>query len=164
MILKGVRLKWLNGIQQSVIDVISVTEETEIKIALLDQGNDYVNDPKRITSNENFCYLNAFSEVQFLISFYSIYFSFNPDFCIAYFCGCKVHFAKCTIGPKKKKTTPIYFNTNYRTEIKLVPIIMDYCLLQFGALKFFLGVRLHGGSLPNFNFLNANPQFFSTKS
>ena len=30
----------------------------------------------------------------------------------------------------------IYFNTNYRTERKLVPIIMDYCLLQFDALKF----------------------------
>ena len=33
--------------------------------------------------------------------------------------------------------TPIYFNTNYRTEMKLVPIIMDYCLLQLDALIFF---------------------------
>ena len=41
----------------------------------------------------------------------------------------------------KKRNTPIYFNTNYRTEMKLVPIIMDYCLLQFDSLKFFLGVR-----------------------
>ena len=44
-----------------------------------------------------------------------------------------------------KKT--IYFNTNYRTEMKLVPIIMDYYLLQFDALKFFLEVRLMGGGL-----------------
>ena len=29
----------------------------------------------------------------------------------------------------KKRNTPIYFNTNYRREMKLVPIIMDYCLL-----------------------------------
>ena len=26
---------------------------------------------------------------------------------------------------KKKRNTPIYFNTNYRTEMKLVPINMD---------------------------------------
>ena len=44
---------------------------------------------------------------------------------------------------KKKRNTPIYFNTNCHTEMKLVPIIMDYCLLQFDTLKFFLGVRLH---------------------
>ena len=49
---------------------------------------------------------------------------------------------------------------NYRTEMKLVPIIIDYCLLQFDALKFFLGVRLHGGSLSNFNFFNVTPKFF----
>ena len=29
---------------------------------------------------------------------------------------------------KKKRNTPIYFNTNYHAEIKLVPIIIDYCL------------------------------------
>ena len=46
---------------------------------------------------------------------------------------------------EKKRNTAIYFNTNYRTEMKLVPVIMDYCLLQFDALKSFLGVRLHGG-------------------
>ena len=34
---------------------------------------------------------------------------------------------------KKKRNTPIYFDTNYRTEMKLVQIIMDYCLLQFLA-------------------------------
>ena len=54
---------------------------------------------------------------------------------------------------KKKRNTPIYFNTNYRTEMKLVPIIMDYRLLQFDVLNFFLGVPLHGESLPNFNFV-----------
>ena len=60
---------------------------------------------------------------------------------------------------KKKRNAFIYFNTNY-TEMKLVPIIIDYCLLEFDALKFFLGVRLHGGSQPNFNFFNVNPQIF----
>ena len=48
---------------------------------------------------------------------------------------------QCTINQKKKKrkkkNTPIYFKTNYRTEMKQIPIIMDYCLLQFDALKFF---------------------------
>ena len=29
----------------------------------------------------------------------------------------------------EKRNTPIYFNTNYRTEMKLVPIFMDHCLL-----------------------------------
>ena len=61
---------------------------------------------------------------------------------------------------KKKRNTLIYFNTNYLTEMKLVPIIMDYCLLQFDALKFFFGVRLHGGSQPNFSFFSVNPQLF----
>ena len=42
------------------------------------------------------------------------------------------------IGQKKKRNSPIYFNTNYRTEIKLVQIIIDYCLFQFDVLKFFL--------------------------
>ena len=32
----------------------------------------------------------------------------------------------CAVGKKKKnKNTPIYFNRNYRTEMKLVPIIID---------------------------------------
>ena len=64
---------------------------------------------------------------------------------------------------KKKKLTPIYFYTNYHTEMKLVPIVMDYCLLKFEALNIFLGVSLHGGggvSQPNFSFFNVNPQVF----
>ena len=62
---------------------------------------------------------------------------------------------------RSKKSTLNYFNTNYRLEMKLVSIIMDYCLLQFDALNFFLGIRLHGGeSLPNFNFFNVSPQIF----
>ena len=44
--------------------------------------------------------------------------------------------------------------------MKLVPIIMDYCLLHFNALKFFLGVRLHGVSQPNFHFFSANHKIF----
>ena len=47
----------------------------------------------------------------------------------------------------KKRNTPIYFNTNYRTEMKLLPVIKDYCLLQFETLKFFLLVSLHGGGV-----------------
>ena len=60
---------------------------------------------------------------------------------------------------KNKRNTPVYFSINYRTEVKLVSIIMDYCLLQFDALKFYLGIRVHGeGSQPNFNFFNINPE------
>ena len=43
-----------------------------------------------------------------------------------------------------KKKHLNYFSANYRTEMKLVPIIMDYCLFQFDALKFFLDERLRG--------------------
>ena len=42
---------------------------------------------------------------------------------------------------RKKLNAPIYFNTNYRTEMKLVPIIMDYCVLQLDALEFVFGLR-----------------------
>ena len=59
---------------------------------------------------------------------------------------------------KKKKNAPFYFNSNYRTEMKLVLTIMDYCQLQFDSLKFFLALCLHGGSLPNFNFFNVHTQ------
>ena len=59
---------------------------------------------------------------------------------------------------KKKKNTPVYFKTNYRREIKLAPINMDYSLLQFHDLKFVLGVHLHGGFVTNFNFFNIKPQ------
>ena len=61
---------------------------------------------------------------------------------------------------RNKRNTPIYFNTNYCNGMKLVPIIIYYCVLQFDALKFFLEVRLHGGSVPNFIFFNVNPQIF----
>ena len=45
---------------------------------------------------------------------------------------------------KRKKNETPNSNTNYRTEMKLAPINMDYCLLQFDALNRFLEVRLHG--------------------
>ena len=61
---------------------------------------------------------------------------------------------------KKKRNINIYFNTNYHTQMKLISIIKDYCLLQSDALKSFLGIRLHGGSLPIFNFFNVNSQIF----
>ena len=56
----------------------------------------------------------------------------------------------CGDGQKKKKNIPINSKTNYRREMKVVPINMDYCLPQFNALKFVLGVSLHAGSLRNF--------------
>ena len=45
---------------------------------------------------------------------------------------------------RKSKNTPINSTTNYRTEIKLIPIDVDYRLIQFDALKVFLGILLHG--------------------
>ena len=60
----------------------------------------------------------------------------------------------------RKKRNTINSITNYHREMKLVPIIMDYYLLHFDALKYSLGVRLHGGSQPNFNFFRENPQNF----
>ena len=63
---------------------------------------------------------------------------------------------------QKEKINPTYFNTNYRREMKLVPIIMNNCLLKFDALKFFLAVHLqiYWGSLANFIFFSANSQIF----
>ena len=51
-------------------------------------------------------------------------------------------------------TGMLLFFTNYRREMKLVPIDMDHRLLQFDVLKSVLGVRLYGGPVPNF-ILNA---------
>ena len=57
----------------------------------------------------------------------------------------------CTVG-QKKRNTPVNSNTNYLREMKLIPINMNYYLLQFDAIKFLLDFRLYGGgSLPNFN-------------
>ena len=44
----------------------------------------------------------------------------------------------------KQQKIPINTKINYRREMKLIPINMDNCLLQFHALKIFLGVLLHG--------------------
>ena len=46
---------------------------------------------------------------------------------------------------KKKRNNPINSSTNYRREMKLEPLNMDYCLLQFDAIKLFLRVRLQRG-------------------
>ena len=64
-----------------------------------------------------------------------------------------------SVKKRRKRNTPFYFNTNYRIEMKLVPIIMDYCLLQFNALTFFLGVLQHEGSLTNFKLFNPPKKF-----
>ena len=53
---------------------------------------------------------------------------------------------------KKTRSTPTNFNTG--REVEFAPINMDYCRFQFDDLKFVLGIRLHGGSVLNFNFLN----------
>ena len=55
-----------------------------------------------------------------------------------------------SVSQSKKKKNTIYFNINYRREVKLLPIIMDNRLLQFDALKFFLRVRLHGGRVSTY--------------
>ena len=53
---------------------------------------------------------------------------------------------------RSKPDTLINSNTNCRREMKLIPINVDYYLLEFDALIIFLGVRLHGGSVTNFSF------------
>ena len=62
----------------------------------------------------------------------------------------------CTIDQKinkiKWKRKPINIKTNYPKGMKLIPINIYFCLLQFDALKFFLGDLLHEVSLPNFIF------------
>ena len=63
----------------------------------------------------------------------------------------------------KKKNTPINFNLNDRRKIKLIPINMEYYLLWFDALHFFLGVNLHGETLTKFNLFNVNPQIWRQK-
>ena len=65
---------------------------------------------------------------------------------------------------KTKRSTPINFNTNYRREMKLVPINMDYCLHQFDALNVFVGVHLHRESPPNFDFFQCNHPNLTTKT
>ena len=47
--------------------------------------------------------------------------------------------------------------------MKSILIDMDFCLPQFDALIFFLGVRLHGKSIPNFDFFNVKPQIRQRK-
>ena len=74
-----------------------------------------------------------------------------------------MHTYTCTVD-QKNRNTPINSNTNYRREMKIIPINMDYCLLQFDALQFFLGVRLHGGSAPNFNFFQYKTPNLTMKS
>ena len=62
----------------------------------------------------------------------------------------------CTVG--QKKNTAINSNKNYNREMKLVPINVDYSVLQFDALKFVLRIDLHGGSMYLTNFFSINPQ------
>ena len=75
----------------------------------------------------------------------------------------KIKSVLCKVD-QKKWNTPINFNANDRREIKLVPLNIDYCLLQFDALNFFLGVRVHGRSVHNFNVFSVNPPNLTTKS
>ena len=59
---------------------------------------------------------------------------------------------------KKQTKHPCLFQykLTYRNETGIN--IMDYCVLQFDALKFFLEVPLHGGSMSNFNSFSVNLQ------
>ena len=51
--------------------------------------------------------------------------------------------ACASMNSRSIKKTSTNSNTNYHTEIKFVPINMDYCLLEFDALKFVLGGGLY---------------------
>ena len=81
---------------------------------------------------------------------------------LTYFWGPRIIFlaaglCMCVYAPSVKKKRTIYFNLSYCTEIKMVPIIMDYCLFQFDSLKFFF----YMGSLYLTSiFFNVNPQIF----
>ena len=68
------------------------------------------------------------------------------------------HICKIVQKRKKKRKTLFIFNANYGKEMELLPVNIDYCLFKIVALAFFLRVRLHGGSIPSFNFFNLNPQ------
>ena len=54
---------------------------------------------------------------------------------------------------QKAKNTSFNSNANYRREMKLIPVNMDYCLLKFGALNFCLEVCLHDGHYVTLIFL-----------
>ena len=58
-------------------------------------------------------------------------------------CGI-IMYSRSKTKEKKRKTYQFQYKI-YRTEIKLVTIIMYYCLLKFAVLSFFLGDRLHKG-------------------
>ena len=88
----------------------------------------------------------------------------NCELCLHSFDNLPLEKAHSTVGQKKKKSTPSNLNTNYRREMKLVPVNRDYCLLSFDAFEFSLGSRLHGGSLFNFNFYLCKSPNLTTKS
>ena len=61
---------------------------------------------------------------------------------------------------RSKIMTPIN-STSYSREMKPVPINMGCCLLQFDALKFFLGAHSHGGgALPNCILFNVKTEIW----
>ena len=111
----------------------------------------------KIAELKNFAFISEHSAIQTINHLINII--LDLDASSNALCNLKLHRTKCAVGQKKKRNTPIYFNTNYRTEMKLVLIIVDYCQLQSDALKFFLGVRLYGGggALSNFRFFNVTP-------
>ena len=101
----------------------------------------------RVSPGSNSLSLLKTSE-RFLLSFILTCNPFKCCFCQANLNFCvfsNICLQECIVS-QKKKITITCFNTNCRTKMKLVPIIMDYCLLQFDALKFFLRVHLHGVS------------------
>ena len=71
----------------------------------------------------------------------------SPDICF-----------KCMVGKKKKHSYLFEYKLSYRNETKTNQ--HRSLSTSVGCFKIFLGMRLHGGSLPNFSFFNVNPQIF----
>ena len=85
--------------------------------------------------------------------------------CFGRIISCWILWCICIVCQKKKRrrrNIPNNSKTNYRREIKLIPINMD--LLQFEILSVFLGVHLHRGFLLNFNSFQCKPQSLTMKS
>ena len=70
----------------------------------------------------------------------------------------------CTVGQKKKNKNFYLFQhkLSYRNETGTNHL--GLMSISVWSLKFSFGVRLHGGSLANFNFFQCKPPTFSTKS
>ena len=65
------------------------------------------------------------------------------------------------VGQMKKEPPPLWIPVQINVQKwHFIPINMGYCLLQFHAMKLFLGVRFHRESLSKLNFFNVNFQIW----